>query len=122
MRAIERKIVGALHGGLNVSLSVRDRVETSENTTKYRLWGSCVFAYHRDVNEIFFSFCGYQTNTTKSRINALLLGFGVNVFVYQKNYSFFLMIDHEKYKIGASDKIHISLDNNHVDIVRACAA
>lgn len=37
---------------------------------------------------------GYQTNTTKSRINAILSAHGVgNEYVFQKNYEWFLNYD-----------------------------
>ena len=119
MRRIEREIIGAMQSGLNASLSVRDRVETSENTTKLRLWDSNIFSYHRDVNEVCFCFCGYQTNTTKSRINALLTGFGVLGSVYQKNYSLFLSVGSDVYEIGSRDRVHINRDTNAVSVVRA---
>lgn len=116
MRDIEKTINGAINTRQTRQLSIRDFVEDCGNTTKYRLWGHNVFSVHHDLNEVMFSFCGYQTNTTKSRINALLPG---GCSVYQKNWELFLNVDGVVYSFGSCDKVHINLSNHNVEIVKA---
>lgn len=115
MRNIEMAINGAIKTRQTRQLSTRDFVEDCGNTTKYFLWGHNVYSEHYDIGEIAFSFCGFQTNTTKSRINALL-PFGS---VYQKNWELFLNVDGVVYSFGSCDKVHINLNNHKVDIVKA---
>lgn len=116
MRDIERNIRNAITWGKSGALSVRDMVEANDSTTKYFLWGHNVYSEHYDIGEVAFSFCGYQTNTTKSRINALLPG---GCSVYQKNWELFLNVDGVVYSFGCHDKVHINLRNHNVEIVKA---
>ena len=114
MRAIEKTIKAALAYGSTCQLSIRDRVESNATTKKYYLWDSNIFSIHNDLNEVYFSFCGYQTNTTKGRINALL-PFGS---VTQKNWGLILTVDNEMYNIESTDKVHIDLNTHKVVIVK----
>ena len=120
MRTIEGKIIDALNGcngeGLK-KLSCRDCVEVNGGTKKYYLWNNIIFEYNRKENAYYFSFCGYSTNTTKSRLNAIFNYFNLGGF-YQKNYvvywvnngSIKIEVDtNKKYKI-------IFLDNHAVKI------
>lgn len=116
MRMVERTINGAIRNRETIRVSVRDSVEDFGTTTKYRLWGHNIYSVHHDLNEVVFSFCGYQTNTTKSRINALLPG---GCSVYQKNYELFLNVDDVIYSFNSCDRVHINLSNHKVDIVKA---
>lgn len=116
MRDIELKIRSAIDWGKSGALSVRDMVEACGNTTKYFLWGHNVYSEHYDIGEVAFSFCGWQTNTTKSRLNALL---PVGCSVYQKNYELFLKVDGVVYPFDSCDKVHINLRNRKVDIIKA---
>ena len=67
------------------SISVRDSIYKDRETICYKLWNNTIFEYNRKNNEYYFSFCGYSTNTTKSRLNAIFSYFDLGGF-YQKNY------------------------------------
>lgn len=68
------------------NLSMRDSVAISSNKKYVSLWGHCIFSLDKE-NNIKFSLRGWQTSTTKRRINALLLAFSsCSAGIYQKNY------------------------------------
>lgn len=75
MRTIEEKIIETLNGNNGVkNLSCRDCVEVDGNTKKYYLWGSLLF-WNDAENTYYFSARGYNSQTTKSRLNAILHAF-----------------------------------------------
>lgn len=96
MRTIENQIIDYLRssdflsGSENYAkskdLSIRDSVKLGKNTKRVYLWGHCIFTLDKE-NSVKFSFQGWQTSTTKGRINALLLAFSsCSARIYQKNY------------------------------------
>ena len=101
MRTIEEKIIETLNGcygeGLK-NLSCRDSVEVNGGTKKYYLWGSLLFWNNDDI--YYFSGRGYSSQTTKSRLHALLRNF-FNAGIYQKNWSWFLDWNGKKYPIDS---------------------
>ena len=104
MRAIEEKIIQALRGwngeGLK-NLSCRDSVEVDGNIRKYYLWDSLLF--WSDVeNNCYFSVCGYSTQTTKSRLNAILGSFFA-ASITQKDYKWILNWNNQNYSINESN-------------------
>ena len=93
MRTIEENIIQVLEelkdsnymAWNNFSLTVRDSIYKDRETIRYKLWGNTIFEYNRKENIYYFSFCGYSTKTTKSRLNAIFDYFNLGGF-YQKNY------------------------------------
>ena len=96
MRTIEKQIVNYLSNSdylddsenyaKSKDLSVRDSVRLTQTQKRVYLWGHCIFALDRDSN-VKFSFQGWKTNTTKGRVNALLLAFSSSrAVIRQKNY------------------------------------
>lgn len=120
MRTIEEKIIETLNGGNGEglkNLSCRDCVEVDGNTKKYKLWNNTIFECNQEENAYYFSFCGYSTNTTKSRLNAIFNYFNLGGF-YQKNYVVY-WINNGSIKIEVdTDKKYkiIFLDNHAVKI------
>ena len=103
MRTIEEKIIETLNGcnGEGVkNLSCRDCVEVDGNTKKYYLWNSLLF-WNDSENIYYFSARGYNSKTTKSRLNAILGSF-FNAVIYQKNWGWFLDLDGKKFPIDSS--------------------
>lgn len=96
MRTIEKKIIKTFIDCINDSdstnktfnLSCRDTVTMSKNMVCFELWGSRLFWLDCETKSFYFSFCGYSTNTTKSRLNALFQYFNYGGF-YQKNWDIF---------------------------------
>ena len=111
MRTIEEKIIETLNGcnGEGVkNLSCRDCVEVNGGTKKYYLWGSLLF-WNDAENVYYFSARGYNSQTTKSRLNQILGSFfGANI--YQKDYKWFLDWNGKKYLVD-SDSIFMLKDN-----------
>ena len=111
MRTIEEKIIETLNGcngeGLK-KLSCRDCVEVNGGTKKYYLWNSLLF--WNDAENIYcFSARGYNSQTTKSRLNAVLWSF-FKAVIYQKNWEWFLLWHNKKYPVD-SDSVFMLKDN-----------
>ena len=85
MRTIEDKIIEALNGGNGVkNLSCRDRVEVDGDTKKYYLWNSLLF-WNDAENIYYFSARGWNSKTTKNRLNQILGSF-FNAGINKKNW------------------------------------
>ena len=111
MRTIEEKIIDALNGGYGEgikNLSCRDCVEVDGDTKKYYLWNSLLF-WNDAENVCYFSARGYNSQTTKSRLNALLRNF-FNASITQKNWEWFLNWNGKKYSVD-SDSVFMLKDN-----------
>ena len=111
MRTIEEKIIETLNGcnGEGVkNMSCRDCVEVNGGTKKYYLWNSLLF-WNDAENNYYFSARGYNSQTTKSRLNAVLWSF-CNAVIYQKNWEWFLLWRNKKYSVD-SDSIFMLKDN-----------
>ena len=69
---------------------VRDRIEyePSEDTIYIILWKSVIVKIRIDDGIMILDSCGYETTTTKSRMNAFLYEFA-NGRVYQENHIWF---------------------------------
>ena len=111
MRTIEEKIIDALNGnnGEGIKkLSCRDCVVVDGGTKKYYLWDSLLF-WNDAENIYYFSARGYNSQTTKSRLNAILGSF-FKAGIYQKNWGWFLNWNGKKYPVG-SDSVY-KFNNN----------
>ena len=97
MRTIEEKIIDCLrksdflddnynYYAQKKVLSSRDSITLQKTQKRIYLHGNCIFTVDKE-NNIKFSFQGWQTFTTKSRINALLSAFlPCSASIRQKNY------------------------------------
>ena len=90
-RKIEEKIIDCLRqsdfldDNQKKVLSSRDSITLQKTQKRVYLHGNCIFTLGKE--NIKFSFQGWQTFTTKSRINALLSAFSsCSAGIYQKNY------------------------------------
>lgn len=111
MRTIEEKIIETLNGfnGEGVkNLSCRDCVEVNGSTKKYYLWNNLIF-WNNDDGIYYFSGRGWNSLTTKNRLNALLRNF-FNAGICQKNWGWFLDWNGKKYPVD-SDSIFMLKDN-----------
>ena len=109
MRTIEDKIVQTLNGGNGVkNLSCRDRVEVDGGTKKYYLWNSLLF-WNDAENVYYFSARGWNSLTTKNRLNQILGRF-FNAKKKKKNWGWFLNWNVKKYPVD-SDSIFMLKDN-----------
>ena len=111
MRTIEGKIIETLNGcngeGLK-KLSCRDCVEVNGGTKNYYLWNNLIF-WNDAENVYYFSARGYNSLTTKSRLNAVLWSF-LKAVIYQKDWKWFLLWCNKKYLVD-SDSVFMLKDN-----------
>lgn len=101
MKKIEEKIIATLCSGEGVkNLSRRDRVIV-RNTKNYYLWNSLLF-WNDSENIYYFSARGYSSQTTKSRLNAILGSF-FGASIVQKDYKWILNWKDQNYSINVTN-------------------
>ena len=109
MRTIEEKIIAALRSGNGLKkLSCRDSVKVEENKIEYYLWDNLLFWSNSD-SICFFSGRGWNTLTTKNRLNAILYNF-LRVYIIQKNYKWVLNWNQKEYLIDATNIFYFKGD------------
>ena len=109
MRTIEEKIIATLRSGNGLKkLSCRDSVKVEENRIEYYLWDNLLFWNNSD-NIYFFSVRGWNSQTTKNRLNAILYNF-LRVYIIQKNYKWFLNWNQKEYLIDATNIFYFKGD------------
>ena len=113
MKTIEKQIISYLRDsdfldssaycGKSKYLSARDSVTLEKNTKRVYLHGNCIFTLDKE-NNVKFSFQGWQTDTTKRRINALLSAFlPCSAFIHQRNYQLFVHTYAGEFPIGSGE-------------------
>ncbi len=111
MRKIEEKILDKINGNTGIwQLSQRDRVQVDEVSKKYYLWNNLVY-FVKD-NKEHFSFCSYTSQTTKSRLNALVK----EGRFYQKDFNIYFVSNNKTYLIDP-EKTY-AVDNNSLYLVK----
>ena len=109
MWTIEEKIIAALRSGNGFKkLSCRDSVKVEENRIEYYLWDNLLFWNNSD-SIYFFSGRGWNTLTTKNRLNAILYNF-LRVYIIQKNYKWVLNWNQKEYLIDATNIFYFKGD------------
>lgn len=114
MRVIEQKIIDTIRNCKEDSfarkevftLSMRDQVTNLfQERIVYSLWTNPIFELRKNEEgnyDVFFSFCNWASNTTKSRLNALLSAFSMGGF-FQKDWEIYYTSSNQKaIKIDAS--------------------
>ena len=71
--------------GSNTSVSYNE----STNCSSIYLHGHQIATFDHNLKAVKLSSCGYETVTTKSRLNAILQGLIAGAYVYQKNFDWF---------------------------------
>ena len=89
MRKIETQMNAAIQGNANWK-SANTRVETIDGVSEVRLHGNLIAKVGDDFVTIFDG--GWQSNTTKSRLNAIINEFccAFTDGVFQKDYQWFV--------------------------------
>lgn len=129
MRVIEKKIIDTIRNCKEDSyskkrvftLSMRDKVTNLfQGRILYRLWENPIFELRKNEEknyDVFFSFCNWTSNTTKSRLNALLSAFATGGF-FQKNYEIFYTSDKQKAVKIDTSKVYRIVDGIIFDATR----
>ena len=91
MRKIEQQLNSALlrkanWSGSNTTVSYNELT----NCSSVYLHGHQIATLDHHSNALKLSSCGYETNTTKSRLNALLSEFKYGCRVFQKQFNWYL--------------------------------
>lgn len=88
MRKIERLMNDAIKAGKDWKLANTEVVACS-NVVDVFLHGNLIARIGETWMQLFD--CGYQTNTTKSRLNAILQEHGLpGEYIFQKNFEWFI--------------------------------
>ena len=95
--------------------SSNTRVEYNENTncSSVYLHGHQIATFEHNLKAVKLSSCGWQTNTTKSRLNAILDEVKWGCKVFQKNFDWFV-----SYNEDTKDFFDgmILVDANHLEV------
>ena len=96
MRKIEREMNFAVSNKANWTKS-NTQVCYNDNTncSSIYLHGHQIATVDHNTNAVKLSSCGYETNTTKSRLNALLSEVKYGAKVYQKNWNWFVSFNNQ---------------------------
>ena len=91
MRKIERQMNFAISNkadwsGSNTSVSYNE----STNCSSIDLHGHQIATFDHNLKAVKLSSCGYETVTTKSRLNAILQEVKYGCSVFQKNFNWFV--------------------------------
>ena len=89
MRKIERQMNTAIWSKKNWAGS-NTTVITEDDISTVMLHGNHIATYYHDTKELALFDGGWQSNTTKSRLNALCNEFATGFGVFQKNWNWFV--------------------------------
>ena len=89
MRKIETQMNNAIKSQKNWAGS-NTTVITEDNISTVMLHGNHIATYYHDTKELALFDGGWQSNTTKSRLNALCAEFAMGFGVFQKNWEWFV--------------------------------
>ena len=94
MRKIERQMIQCIIDEKSMS-KANTRVEYEKNYRfNFYLHGHKIAVYYPNGMNLHLNNCGYETNTTKSRLNALIKHvLGGTSGIYQHNFNWFLKKD-----------------------------
>ena len=96
MRKIEKMMNMAITHKTDWSSSnTRVEYNNSTNCSSIYLHGHQIATFDHNLKAVKLSSCGYQTNTTKSRLNALLEEVKWGCKVFQKNFDWFVSYNDE---------------------------
>jgi len=114
MRKIERQMNFAISNKGNWSSS-NTRVEYNENSncSSVYLHGHQIATFCHETKAVKLSSCGWQTTTTKSRLNAILEEVKWGASVFQRNFNWF--INYSDSTQNFFDGM-ILIDANHLEV------
>ena len=89
MRQIEKNMNSAIWSKKNWAGS-NTTVITEDDISTVMLHGNHIATYYHNTKELALFDGGWQSNTTKSRLNALCYEFAMGFGVFQKNWEWFV--------------------------------
>ena len=117
MRKVEKNIlsfINSINAGKKY-FSERDFLEKSKNGDfDFYLWQHLIFS--KNGNNLMFSFRGYQTNTTKNRLN-VLIGNYLKACFCVNNYQLYYCYNGVKTPVDNTKSYKINLDTKELSII-----
>ena len=114
MRKIEQQMNSALLRKANwASSNTTVRYNELTNCSAILLHGHQIATLDHHTNALKLSSCGWQTVTTKSRLNALLSEFKYGCKVFQKNFDWFVSYNNQTKDFFDG---MILVDANHLEV------
>ena len=96
MRKLERQMNFAISNKADWSGSnTQDTYNNSTNCSSIHLHGHLIATYDHNLRAVKLDSCGYETVTTKSRLNAILEEVKYGCKVFQKNFDWFVSYNGE---------------------------
>ena len=96
MRKLERQMNFALSNKANwAGSNTQVNYNSNTNCSQIFLDGHHIATFCHETRAVKINSCGYQTNTTKSRLNALLEEVKWGCKVFQKNFDWFVSYNDE---------------------------
>ena len=89
MRQIESQMVNAVAAGRNWH-GTNTSVDVTDHGIVIRLHGNKIAQLSKDDQCLYVTDAGWQTKTTKSRLNALMSGLCPGCGIYQKDFDWYL--------------------------------
>ena len=91
MRKIEQQMNTAISNKVDWSSSnTRVEYNNNSNCSSVYLHGHQIATFSHELKAVKLSSCGYETVTTKSRLNAILQEVKYGCSVFQKNFNWFV--------------------------------
>lgn len=87
MRVVESKMLKAMFHKKNLKCGNTEVTWWSGDICRVYLHGNMICEWIPEKRSLHVQDCGWQTVTTKSRLNAILRGFKVPVGIWQKNFN-----------------------------------
>ena len=96
MRKLERQMNFAISNKGNwAGSNTQVNYNSNTNCSSIYLHGHQIATYDHNTNAIELSSCGYETVTTKSRLNAILEEVKYGCRVFQKNFEWFVSYNNQ---------------------------
>ena len=108
MRKIEAQMINAIRNRRDWR-SGNTSVDNTDHGVIIRLHGNKIARVDYDNNVTWITDAGWQTTTTKSRLNAILAGINQRGYVYQKDYVWHLVRGDETVEMERNDSYPVSM-------------
>ena len=106
MRKIERQMLQAIVDDRKYWSKDNTRVESTDGISSVYLHGHKIAEFeHRLNGKLWINNCGYETNTTKSRLNVLIdfVFGGVGNGIFQSNWIWYLVRDGQQSEFPSNE-------------------
>ena len=107
MRKIERQMLQAIVDNRSYWGKDNTRVEWDDSNNCYDVYlhGHRIACYYPSIQRLHINNCGYETNTTKSRLNAIIdfVFGGVGNGIFQSNWNWYLVRDGQQSEFPSNE-------------------